>query len=120
MEFLPEGSARVPWHDAASHVFPYAARVGGRWLVLRLNGFPDHPLYTLFADARPVADVEDPPGAWGLHPRKALPALTAADRAAVLALMAGLGPYGAEAGAPCDGDYCGCAAWDDAFTAVRA
>ncbi|MFJ2750521.1 hypothetical protein [Streptomyces sp. NPDC087297] len=120
MEFLPEGFARVPWHDAASHVFPYAARVGGRWLVLRLNGFPDHPLYTLFTDARPVADVEDPPEAWGLHPRKALPALTAADRAAVLALMAGLGPYGAEAGAPCDGDYCGCAAWDDAFAAVRA
>lgn len=38
--------------------FPYAARQGGRWWVLRMNyDFPEHDLYTVFIDGTATADV---------------------------------------------------------------
>ncbi|MEU9103844.1 hypothetical protein AB0D54_05680 [Streptomyces xanthophaeus] len=107
---LPPGAV---WHATGSNAFPYAARAEGRWWVLRLNGFPDHPLHTFFVDGRRVADIEDLPADWhrpGTPPR---PVLTEAERAEVLRLMAGLGPYGSEAGTPCTGSYCTCEALAD-------
>ncbi|MFJ7204915.1 hypothetical protein ACIQWR_15410 [Streptomyces sp. NPDC098789] len=108
---------QVAWHNTGTDVFLYAARVEGRWLVLRLNDFPEHPLYTLFIDAQVIADVDDAPTGWRLSPRSALPELSAPERAQVLAVMAGLGPYGAEAGAPCTGDWCTCSILTDAYAA---
>ncbi|MFD7026768.1 hypothetical protein ACFWAR_01885 [Streptomyces sp. NPDC059917] len=115
MSALPAVPAQVAWYDTGNHVFPYAARVEGRWLVLRLNDFPEHPLLTLFIDARVIADVDDAPTGWRLPPRSVLPVLGAPERAQVLAAMAGLGPYGAEAGAPCTGDWCTCSILTDAY-----
>ncbi|MGW4897473.1 hypothetical protein ACWEQL_35270 [Kitasatospora sp. NPDC004240] len=115
---LPALPPEATWSDTGTGVFCYAARVGGRWWVLRLNDFPEHPLYTLFIDARVVGDVEDDPAVWQRLPSSAaLPALAAPERVQVLRLMAGLGPYGAEAGAPCAGDWCSCGILTDEYAA---
>ena len=38
----------------------FAALVDGvHWVVLRLNGFPDHTLYTMFVDGGCIFDLED-------------------------------------------------------------
>ncbi|MBN6040209.1 hypothetical protein [Amycolatopsis sp. 195334CR] len=96
----------VVWQRTDAGVFVHAAQVDGRWWVLRLNSFPDHPLYTFFVDGTVVGDVQDlrtrAPG-WDLDTR---PPLSPAHRDEVLALMRGLGPYGSELGKPCDGDWC--------------
>lgn len=104
----------VVWHRTDTPVFVYAARVDDTWWVLRRNGFPDHPLFTLFVDGAVVGDVEDVPArapAWDLD-TAARPALTAERRDDVLAVMRGLERYGSEVGSPCDGDWCGCAMLD--------
>lgn len=50
--------ARPDWVRAGYKFFPFAARQSGRWWVLRTNfDFPEHPLYTLFIDGRPAADI---------------------------------------------------------------
>ncbi|MER5354455.1 hypothetical protein ABT093_29505 [Kitasatospora sp. NPDC002551] len=116
----PELPAEVPWHDTDSNVFPHAARVDGQWWVLRLNGFPDHPLHTLFIDARVSLDLETLPVTWRLAGgRGTRPVLGEPERAEVIRLMVGLGPYGSEAGTPCTGDWCTCAALTDEYAALR-
>ncbi|WP_327134752.1 hypothetical protein OG311_33395 [Streptomyces sp. NBC_01343] len=114
---VPPLPAHATWHDTGTSVFCHAVRADGRWWVLRLNHFPEHPLYTLFIDAQVVGDVDDVPDGWRLRPGAALPVLTAPERAEVLALMGGLGPYGAEAGAPCAGDWCTCDLLTDEYAA---
>lgn len=98
----------VMWQRTNARVFSHAALVDGEWWVLRLNDFPDHPLFTLFMAGTVVGDVEDlairAPG-WDLDGG---PALTGEQRDEVLTLMRGLGPYGSEVGQPCDGDWCSC------------
>ncbi|WP_331743810.1 hypothetical protein [Kitasatospora sp. NBC_01300] len=112
---LPPGAA---WCGTGTGVFSYAARVEGHWWVLRLNDFPEHPLYTLFIDAQVIGDVVDDPAVWQQLPNSAtLPVLSAPERTEVLRLMAGLGPYGAEAGAPCTGDWCTCSILTDEYAA---
>ena len=105
----PFPTQTVRWQRTGARVFNFAARVDGAWWVLRLNGFPDHRMFTLFIDGRAVGDVDDfEIGDAGR------PALTAEQRVEVLTMMRGLGPYGSEFGAPCDGDWC-CAHRTDAF-----
>lgn len=115
---LPALPREAAWHDTGTGVFCYAARAEGHWWVLRLNDFPEHPLYTLFIDAQVVGDLHDDPAVWQqLPPSGALPALAGPERAEVLHLMAGLGPYGAETGTPCTGDWCTCIILTDAYAA---
>ncbi|MFF7458318.1 hypothetical protein [Kitasatospora sp. NPDC008115] len=118
MERLPL-PAQIPWHETESNVFPHAARVDGRWWVLRLNDFPEHPLHTLFVDAVADRDLDDLPAAWLSPNRAARPVLGAPERAEVLRLMAGLGPYDAEAGTPCTGDWCTCGILTDEYAARK-
>lgn len=99
----------VTWQPTAAAIYPFATRIDQQWWVLRLNSFPDHPLYTLFVDAAVVCDVEDlrtNAPTWNLNPTN--PPLTPGQRAEVLSLMRGLGPYGSEVNQPCDGDWCSC------------
>ncbi|WP_194235908.1 hypothetical protein [Streptomyces sp. CB01881] len=117
MKSLPPLPPQVAWHDTGTGVFPYAARADGHWWVLRLNDFPEHPLYTLFIDAQVIGDVDDAPTVWQLPPRTTLATLAVSERAEVLHLMAGLGPYGAETGTPCTGDYCTCSILTDEYAA---
>ncbi|MFD9358693.1 hypothetical protein [Streptomyces sp. NPDC060031] len=114
---LPPGTT---WHVTGSGVFPHAARAGGCWWVLRLNDFPEHPLYTLFADGRRVADVNDVPSDWRRLSDASAPVLTTFECAEILELMAGLGPYGAEYGNPCTGDWCTCEVLTDAYVRQEA
>lgn len=88
-------------------MFTDAVLVDGVWWVVRRNSFPDHPMYTFFVDGRCVGDFDTPPPAWSLRV-SGRPVLTAAERQEVLRLMSGLGPYGAEAGQPCDDIFCTC------------
>lgn len=103
----------VTWRRVRSNVFPWAARVGGAWHVLRLNDFPDHPLHTLFIDGACMGDLDDLPAGWCLDRGNLCGPLTPQERQQVLALMLGLGPYGSEAGQPCDGDFCACSVLTD-------
>jgi hypothetical protein len=108
----------VVWRPTNAPAFAYAAWVDEAWWVLRCNGFPDHPRYTLFVGGRVVGDVEDlaiRAPAWDLADGRPL---TAGQRDEVLALMRGLGPYGSEVGEPCDGDWCQCDRLTDEF--IRA
>ncbi|MFJ9523686.1 hypothetical protein ACIRPK_36365 [Kitasatospora sp. NPDC101801] len=115
---LPALPPQAAWHDTGTSVFPYAVRVEGRWWVLRLNDFPEHPLYTLFIDAQVIGDMDDDPAAWQQLPSpEMVPALVAPERAKVLHLMAGLGPYGTETGTPCTGDWCTCSILTDEYAA---
>ncbi|MGB3444862.1 MAG: hypothetical protein WBA97_39495 [Actinophytocola sp.] len=100
----------VRWRRTDAPVFVYAARVDDAWWVLRRNGFPDHPLFTLFVDGVVAGDVEDVrtrAPAWDLEVGDRQ-ALTDEQRGEVLTSLRGLGPYGSEVGQPCDGDWCQC------------
>jgi len=47
---VAELSAIDSWRATSDLNFPLATHIGDSWLVLRLNNFPDHPLWTLFQD----------------------------------------------------------------------
>lgn len=107
----------VGWRSTDAPVFVYAARVEEAWWVLRRNGFPDHPLFTLFVAGVVVGDVQDlrtRAPAWDLAVADR-PALTGEERGEVLMSLRGLGPYGSEVGQPCDGDWCPCARLTDDY-----
>jgi hypothetical protein len=98
----------VVWRRTGVPMFGHAARVDGAWWVLRLNGFPDHPMYTLFVAGTVVGDLDDPrrqAPAWDLDIADR-PAVTEEERDELLAPLRGRSPYGSEAGRPCDGDWC--------------
>ncbi|UNS95130.1 hypothetical protein MMF93_00635 [Streptomyces tubbatahanensis] len=100
----------VVWRRTGSPVFVYAARVDRTWWVLRLNDFPDHPLFTLFIGGVPVGDLDDPAGrarGWDLDTGTRAP-LGDEEQEEVLTLMRGLAPYGSEVGQPCDAVWCSC------------
>ncbi|GFG83286.1 hypothetical protein MPRG_65620 [Mycobacterium paragordonae] len=92
--------------------FPYAAKQSGQWWVLRLNfGFPEHDMYTLFVDAKPVVDITDNP----THPAALvrsiaalnnsatpLPVLDTGTASTVISKVARYVNYGSEHGDPCD------------------
>jgi hypothetical protein len=106
----------VAWRRAGSPVYVRAAVVEGCWWVLRLNDFPEHPLYTLFIDGDVIGDVDDLPGRWEFAVEQA--GLSRDERDEVLGLMRGLARYGAEAGQPCDGDWCTCSILTDDYAAL--
>lgn len=93
----------MAWRRVRSPVFPYAALVDDvQWVVLRLNDFPEHPLYTLFINGERICDLD----VLGLGSHPEYEPLTPEERQEVLTLMRGLAPYGSEFGHPCDGDWC--------------
>ncbi len=55
---------RVLWAETSDTHFPYTAQVGGERWTLRINDFPDEPLYTLFVGQRPLQDIEEWPSTW--------------------------------------------------------
>ncbi len=94
------------WYQTGAPFFPVAGRVDGAWWVLRVNSFPDHPLWTLFVDGVRRFDVDDAPPAWGNPAALDHPALTPAEASEVLAPVAALVAYGSEVGAACDNPFC--------------
>lgn len=56
--------APVSWHTTWSVFVPFQANVGEDVWVLRLNEFPEEPLYTLFIEGRAIGSLDDWPTAW--------------------------------------------------------
>jgi hypothetical protein len=89
--------ARPDWMRTGYKFFPYAARQGEQWWVLRLNfDFPAHPLYTVFIDGTAAADTT---GDVATFPGE--PALAAEVAEAVVREVAAFVVYGSEFDDPC-------------------
>jgi hypothetical protein len=101
----PELAVRPRWRRTGNAFFPIAARVGGQWWVLRVNSFPDHPLWTLFVDGVRRFDVDDAPAAWG-NPSNPAILLEAAEANEAVTPVRDYVSYGSEAGLPCDNPFC--------------
>lgn len=97
---------RPHWHGTGNPYFPLAARVSGQWWVLRLNSFPDHPLWTWFVDGQARCDIDDAPPSWGNVSSVGAPALGSGDARDALEPVQDLIAYGSEAGRPCDNPFC--------------
>lgn len=54
----------VEWQETDDVDFPYRARLGGVEWTIRLNDFPDEPLFTLVRNGKPLADFDDWPARW--------------------------------------------------------
>lgn len=104
-----EGAA-AQWQSTGSPRFPLAARLDGAWWVLRMNPFPDHPLWTVFVDGSCWGDFNNWPPEWAPRPDDdADPRevdLGTADAADALTSVDGLAVYGTESGQPCDNPFC--------------
>lgn len=106
-------AARPHWLRTGYRFFPYAAQQSGQWWVLRLNhGFPEHDMYTLFVDGRPIADITGNlddrfplvASVASLKPydgAAAEPALDAGTAAAVVSAVSRYVNYGSERDDPC-------------------
>lgn len=55
---------RVVWESTDDVEYPYRAAIGDKVLTLRLNDFPDEPLFSLLVDGAHVADFDDWPPHW--------------------------------------------------------
>lgn len=51
----------IVWSPTGDHEFPWEAEVSGRSLLVRLNDFPERPLYTLFVNSQEVRSFDDWP-----------------------------------------------------------
>ena len=61
----------LTWHRAAKAAVPYRAEHHGKMLVVRINAltqYPNHHRFTLLCNAKPVADFDAWPAAWGMPP----------------------------------------------------
>ncbi|WP_439679724.1 hypothetical protein [Embleya sp. MST-111070] len=95
-----------PWRRTGIRHFPHAAMVRGVWWVLRLNVFPDHPMFTLFVDGARRFDFDDSPPYWDLWAEPTVPPLPAEAVEAALAPVRDFVAYGSEVGRPCDNVFC--------------
>lgn len=98
--------ARPEWQQTGDNYFPAAAMVAGKWWVLRLNSFPDHPLWTLFVGGQVQFDIDDAPKSWGGVASGSSPVLPPDDSRAALDPVRRWRAYGSEVGRPCDNPFC--------------
>lgn len=54
----------IVWEGTGDGEFPYRARIDGHVYTIRVNDFPEEPLYTLMIDDQEIVDLEDWPQAW--------------------------------------------------------
>ncbi|WP_280243401.1 hypothetical protein [Nocardia abscessus] len=102
----PELHARPQWQRTGIARFPVAALVDNQWWVLRINGFPDHPLWTLFVDGTPRFDLDDTPPTWGRPSVRSAPSLDPRTAEQAVAPIQSFTAYGSEVGDPCDDPVC--------------
>jgi hypothetical protein len=55
---------KASWHRGDDPDFPWTAKVGREAWRVRLNDFPEEPMYRLFIDGQAVGDFHDWPKAW--------------------------------------------------------
>ncbi|MFG1792523.1 hypothetical protein [Nocardia sp. NPDC049149] len=102
----PELDARPDWQRTYHVCFPVAAVVGTQRWVLRINGFPDHPLWTLFVDGIRRFDLEGSPPGWVLPAADAAAPMDIDLAHEIIQPVAGYEAYGSEIGDPCDDPVC--------------
>lgn len=78
---------KAAWGGTGNSCFPTAARVDGQWWVLRINSFPDYPIWTLFVGGERRFDVDKAPPEWGKPTSNELPPLTDAEAEDALAAV---------------------------------
>jgi hypothetical protein len=54
----------IHWSSGEDAEFPFRAEHEGKPLEIRINDFPEEPLYSLLRDGRVVGDLEEWPKAW--------------------------------------------------------
>ena len=52
------------WIRTDDSLFPFRADVKGQTMEIRINDFPEEPLYTLFINGRAVIDFDEWPKNW--------------------------------------------------------
>jgi hypothetical protein len=98
--------ARPHWHRTGDPYFPVAARVDEQWWVLRINNFPDHPVWTLLVDGARRFDIDDTPPGWADPVNPIAPHLPPNEVAEALAPVREFVAYGSEVGQACDNLFC--------------
>ncbi|MBO2448557.1 hypothetical protein J4573_15750 [Actinomadura barringtoniae] len=107
MEKAREAQADPQWHATGHPVFPAAANIDGIWWVMRLNDFPDHPLWTLFIHGNTKRfDTTELPEHWDHPLSPGGEPLSPREAAEVLAPIEQFTVYGSEVGDPCDNGFC--------------
>jgi len=101
-----EPGGRPAWRSTGDAFFPAAVRRGDAWWVLRINSFPDHPLWTLFVNGVGRFDIDEVPSGWGRTPDRSLPPIEPDVVHEVLRPLRGFVAYGSEVGRPCDNPFC--------------
>jgi DNA-binding NtrC family response regulator len=66
--------ASVEWSATGDAVEPYVSHVGQDAFTVRINDFPESPLYTLFVNGVQLGDFDEWPSAW-LRPHESDPVL---------------------------------------------
>ena len=54
----------IEWEETDEVDYPYRAAVDGVKWKIRINDFPDEPLFSLIRDERHIADFDDWPSHW--------------------------------------------------------
>lgn len=54
----------IKWSHTGDAFVQFTATAGDRTLTVRVNDFPDEPLYTLLSDGRKLVDLEEWPALW--------------------------------------------------------
>ncbi len=57
----------VPWEETQDTRYPYRAKVDEQDWRIRMNNFPDEPLYTLIIDRREIIHFNEPPSGWRIE-----------------------------------------------------
>ncbi|MQY28988.1 hypothetical protein [Nocardia aurantia] len=102
----PALRARPRWQRTRDPNFPSVALVDGHWWVLRINCFPDHPLWTLFIDGERAFDIDDAPPEWGEPAARSAGVLDIVTVGRILGPIRTFVAYGSEIGDPCDNPFC--------------
>lgn len=63
--------AEVEWRETDDPEFPFESQIEGETWRLRLNDFPEEPMYTLFVGEDAIGDLDDWPKTWREAPRPA-------------------------------------------------
>lgn len=54
----------IVWEHTTDPFYPYRAILDGNVLCIRLNDFPEEPLYSLLIDTIEIADFDEWPRLW--------------------------------------------------------
>ena len=58
---------QINWREVKPNSSEFEATIDGRRYELRMNDFPDEPLYTLRGEEGAI-DIDDAPGCWTIPP----------------------------------------------------